>query len=460
MTQKYEYPKGTNILAFSTEIGELSIPLKLVSFFEWIVERGFSVWLVGGVVRDFLMGKPPKDWDIATDASFDDLKKSGFKTIPLGARFGILDVIVDKYIVEVTDIRKTTESGDIESDLARRDFTINAMAVEYPSGKLLDPFRGIKDLKRKKLRAVLKPEERFSEDPLRIIRAARFVSELGFKIVPSTLQAMKTVAPGISRVAIERIREEMFRILLGAEVFEAFEILRKVNAFPYFFPEILEGWRKKQNEFHKYSIYYHILHTVANVTPKLRVRLAALFHDIGKARCRIRKGGKFHFYGHEKESELIAREVLTRWRVSSALIDDVCILVRNHMVYGFDRWSDSAIRRLISRLGEDLIDDFLELIKADRISHGTKNGADIHEVEVLRDRIYEQIRRHRLFSVKDLAINGHDVMEILGLKEGPQVGKILHYLYKHVLEKPQDNRKDILISIMLSKFAGPAQGPL
>ncbi len=444
-----------DIFEFPTEIGKLPIPQRIISFFDWLLQKGFSVWIVGGVIRDYLNGVSPKDWDIATDAPYEILKDTDHRIVPVGARFGIVDVLIDDYVVEVANIKATSEEGSIESDLARRDFTVNAMAIEYPSGKFLDPFGGKRDLKLKRLRAVLDAEKRFLEDPVRILRGARFVSQHGFRVVPSTFMAMKSLSKNLSNVAVERIRDEVFKILTGNNFFEAMEILRKAKALESFLPELLEGWRKKQNEFHKYSIYYHILHTVSNAPPRLRVRLAALLHDIGKPRVRIRKDGKFRFYGHEKESESMAREILLRWKAPLSLIEDVCKLVRNHMAYDFNKWSDAAIRRLISRLGEHLIEDFIDLVKADRIAHGFSDEKGIKEIENLHKRINEQIEKYKLFSIKDLAVNGHDVMKVLHIKEGPEVGQVLRYLYNHVLNRPQDNKREVLIPLMLARFSKP-----
>ncbi len=447
-----------DIFKFPTEIGKLPVPCRIISFFDWLLQRGFSVWIVGGVIRDYLNHESPKDWDIATDAPYEVLEDSGYRVVPVGARFGIVDVLIDSYVVEVANIKATSQGGNIESDLERRDFTINAMAIEYPSGKLLDFFGGRRDLKFKRLRAVKDAEKRFSEDPLRILRGARFVSQYGFHIVPSTFTAMKSLSRNLSSVAVERIRDEMFRIITGSNVFDAIEILRKAKALEVFFPELLEGWRKKQNEFHKFSIYYHILHTVSVAPPRLKVRLAALLHDIGKPRVRIKKDGKFRFYGHEKESERMARDILLRWKAPFELIEDVCKLVRNHMAYDFSKWSDAAIRRLISRLGEHLVDDFVDLVKADRVAHGFSDKKGTEEIEDLRRRINKQIEKYRLFSIRDLAVNGRDVMNVLKINEGPEVGQVLRYLYNHVLNRPQDNKREILVSLMLAKFSKPDPG--
>lgn len=436
------------MMTLHTDIGKFEIPSEVHQFLEWLTMHGYRVWLIGGIVRDWLMNTTPKDWDVATDALSCTILSSPFRTYPLGIRFGVVNVVTENHTIEIACIRETIGSTHIEEDLARRDFTMNAMAVAYPAGTFTDLFGGLRDLKNKRLRAVRNPEDRFSEDPLRILRGARFVSTDNFHITRSTFSAMKPVAPLIRHVAIERIRDELLRIILGDNVVEAFDVLRKTGALQVFLPELLEGWRKKQNEFHKYDIYHHILHTVARAPKRVRVRLAALLHDIAKPRVRTRRRGRFRFYGHEKLGEDMARDILTRWRVSGKLTEEVSILIRHHMIHGIEKWSDAAVRRLINRVGKDLIEDFLDLLKADRCAHGTRTNETIDEINFLEKRIKHQIASHRVLSLKDLVVNGHDVMRILNIGPGSQVGKILRAIHNHILIYPQDNRREILIQLI------------
>lgn len=435
---------------FHTDLGPIEIPQALQSFLNWLVRSNYRVWIVGGAVRDWIRGKDPKDWDVATDAPSTFIVDSPFKTYAVGARFGVVDVHVQNYIIEVTCIGESAGSDMIEKDLERRDFTVNALAVSYPEGKLFDLFGGMKDLEHKRLRAVKDPILRFKEDPLRILRAARFVSADDFHITPATFAAMKVTAPLIKGVAVERIRDEVLKIIMGANVVGGIELLRRCGALKEFFPELLEGRRKKQNIHHKYDIYNHILQTVSLSPQRLRVRLAALFHDIAKPRVRIRKGGRFRFFGHEKLSESMAREIMERWKAPHRLINEVCVLIRNHMVHNVEKWSDAAIRRLIHRVGEELMDDFLDLLRADRRAHGTSGDKSVAEIDLLGKRIKEELHSHRFLSRHDLAINGYDVMKAFKMEPGPEVGRMLDRAFRHVLKHPEDNRKDRLLELLKS----------
>lgn len=423
----------------------LSLPAGLQELVGWLRSRGFSSWLVGGAVRNALLSLPPKDWDIITDATEEDLFSSPFKTVGVGARFGVVLVILNDMPVEVACIKKTTPLGTIEADLARRDFTINSIAVSFDSGELVDLFGGLGDLRKGLIRAVEDPKTRFREDPLRVLRAARFASEYGFAVERKTYYAMRDTSVLLDRVAIERVRDEFFRLLAGDHVREGLELLRKSGAFKVIFPEILEGWMKKQNSFHSFHIYRHIVEAVAHAPSRLRIRLAALFHDIAKPRVRRKIDGRFRFFGHEKLGAEMAREILTRWKASKSLVDEVVALVKNHMVHNIDKWSDGAIRRLINRLGTDLLEDFFDLLRADRLAHGV-DPADTTDIDLLRKRVQEVGNYPR--SLKELTVDGNDVMTILGVGSGPHVGYVLRTLHRHVLDHPEDNSRELLLEMI------------
>ena len=436
---------------------DLPIPPELSDFLHWLKERGFSVWIVGGAVRDALLGFPPKDWDVITDAPCDVIMSSPYRTVAVGARFGVIVVVLNDMTVEVACIGKTTSIGTLEADLARRDFTINAIAVPVEIGEgdshgctvgaIIDLFGGVKDLKRGIIRGVIDPEARFKEDPLRVLRAARFVAEYGFTVEQETYRAMKKTSSYLKGVAIERVRDEFFKLIVGNWVREGLEALRTSRAFEAFFPEILEGWMKRQNGFHKFHIYRHIVETVAYTPPRLRVRLAALFHDIAKPRARKKLNGRFRFFGHEALSAEMTVEILNRWKTNHTLIEEVATLVKNHMIYNVSQWSDGAIRRLINRVGNDLIEDLLDLLYADRLAHGV-DPSDTQEVELLKNRIAQIQSSEYPKSVKSLAVNGNDVMAVLNIGPCPAVGKILKALYQHVLDHPEDNNRDVLLAMI------------
>ncbi len=409
-------------------------------------DKGYELWLVGGAVRDYLLEENPADWDFSTNASPERLQEilsPSYRVVTFGLRHGTIHVVTQDGLVEITSWM-ANGYGDAFKDLARRDFTINAMAVTYPDGKLVDPFRGRKDLGAKRLRGVGNPLERFDEDPVRLLRAARFVSRYGFRVSPKTVRAMRSAAPCLTRVAVERVRAEIWKLLVGPHVVEALELCRRTGLTAVFFPELLEGWKKKQNAYHRYDIYRHTLQCVQFSPLRLRVRLAALLHDIGKPRVRRKVRGAFRFYGHEKLSAHMASEILARWLTPKKLAEEVVTLVENHMVHSTDSWKDGAVRRLIHRVGPSLMEDFLDLLRADRRAHGTTDEP-LKDVERLSLRIRRILDEAPVLTPKALAINGRDVMSITGVAQGPEVGRILQKAFHMVLQDPAKNNRSFLL---------------
>ncbi len=414
---------------------------------DFLIQAGYAFWVVGGAVRDVLAGREPSDWDFSTDAPLsvlEDLVWPEFKVVPVGVRHGTVHVLTPDGPMEVTSWMDNG-CGSLDKDLERRDFTINAMAVSYPRGTALDPYGGLSDLRKKRLRGVRDPLERFREDPLRTLRAARFAATLGFHVTPKTMRALRDTASGISLVAWERIREEMFKLLVGARAVDGLELMRRSGVARVVIPELLEGFRKKQNRYHAHDIYRHTLQTVHWCPRRLRVRLAALFHDIAKPRVRKRINGVFRFFGHEKASADLARTIMERWLVPKKLMEEVIVLVRNHMLHDTDRWKDGAVRRLICRVGEPLLDDLLDLVTADRMAHGTDH-CDVGGVVRLRVRVQKILQERSVFERTALAVNGRDVMDVLGLSPGPQVGEVLRKIHDLVLEDPAKNNREYLLS--------------
>ncbi|ROQ93466.1 CCA tRNA nucleotidyltransferase [Desulfosoma caldarium] len=422
---------------------------------ERLRQAGYAVWLVGGAVRDHVLGVPPADWDFSTNAPTQDILtilSPPYRVVTFGLRHGTAHVVTPDGMVEITSWALNGHGG-IDKDLERRDLTINALAVSYPDGTLLDPFGGLKDLKARRLRGVVNPLERFREDPLRPLRAARLVSRYGFQVSRKTRAAMRDAAPWLRHVAVERIRDEFWKLLLGPHVMEGLDLCRRSGLMAVFLPELLEGWRKKQNSYHRYDIYRHTLLCVHHSPAQLRVRLAALLHDIGKPRVRAKVGGTYRFYGHEKQSALMARDILERWLTSKKLTDDVVLLVENHMVHDTDAWKDAAVRRLIRRVGLPLVDDLLELMRADRLAHGVPSEA-LNGVERLRARIRRILDEKPALSPKALAINGRDVMQVTGTPQGPEVGHILNQAFQLVLRDPAKNDRDFLLKWLEEKAMG------
>lgn len=425
-------------------LGSLRVPEDVWRLLDRLHRSGHGVWLVGGAVRDALLGKLPHDWDLATDAGIQRVAALFARVVPVGLRHGTVQVLTADRAVEVTAVSPAGAAG-LAVDLARRDFTVNAMAVAYPDGLLHDPHGGRKDLAARRLRAVGQARDRFLDDPLRVLRLARLIAQLGFRVERGTLRAAAAESARLGQVAVERIRDEMLKLLVGEEVRAGLAVFRRTGAMRAVLPELLEGVRRKQNAFHRFDIYRHMVETVAAAPRRERVRLAALLHDIAKPRVRFRQGGTFHFYGHENQSAAMAGEILRRWRLPEKTLVQVQTLVRNHMLTDTERWSDAAIRRLIVRTGPDLIPDLLDLARADRSTH-TQAEDLVREIDRLEHRIHDQLENKVPLALSDLAIGGREVMTVLDLKPGPAVGRILQAARAWVLDDPKNNRRDRLLA--------------
>jgi poly(A) polymerase/tRNA nucleotidyltransferase (CCA-adding enzyme) len=425
-------------------------------------DSGLQAYLVGGCVRDLCLGKKPNDWDIATNALPERVQELFEHTRPTGIEHGTVTVICRSTPVEVTTYRVESEysdfrrpdrvefTGDIEADLARRDFTINALAMGR-EGELIDCFEGVRDLKRGLIRAVGSPAERFQEDALRMMRAVRFAAQLGFSIDGATFDAIRANCQLLQHVSVERIRDEFTKLLMSDSPAYAVELLKEGGLLQQFLPEILEGVCFKQNRHHKYNVWEHNLlaleHIANNAPQKLQLRLAALLHDVAKPRTLVvDEAGRRHFYHHETEGEKLTQKILRRLRYDNKTIKDVCHLVRHHLsLHHYPDMSDAAIRRLIRRVGLDYLDDLLYLRAADRAASGTKKGPISGGTQVLLQRIEKVLAEDAAFGLKDLAVDGHDVMEEAGLSPGPLVGSILEELLEEVLDEPEKNTREYLL---------------
>ena len=424
------------------------IPSVVLDISRRLIRNGCQAFIVGGALRDSLLGCQAKDWDVATDATpemVDDL----FRDITrFDLKHGTVTLVTRGRHFEVTTFRGTRGYGaSIEEDLAHRDFTLNAIAYDVTHKRIMDPFGGKQDMKKRVIRAVLNPLDRFNEDPLRMMRAIRFSLELGYSIDPETLAAINSMAQVIDRVATERIRDELLRILLVSKPSAGFNLMRKTGLLKMILPELLEGYRKRQNYYHKYTIYRHTMETVDSIERDPILRLSALFHDVAKPRVRRKVKGRWRFLGHADASAELAREIMIRLRFSNEEITRITRQVSNHMFGYRKELSDRAVRRFIRRVGVDNIDGLMRLRRADDLAHGWGRGFE-SEIEEFRDRINAQIKKSYPFTLSHLAVNGHDVMNTLGLQPGPKVGKTLNQLLELVIEKPAYNQKDKLIEIL------------
>jgi len=432
-------------------------PAALHSLIERFAARGAACQLVGGSVRDLILEREIEDWDIATDATPEEVAALFERTTLLHARHGTTQVRVGDRAFEVTTYRVDGPysdgrhpdfvrfSSDLSEDLARRDFTINAMAYDPIRGEFIDPFGGLGDLEGKILRTVGDPDQRFREDALRLLRAARFVAHLELTVDAATHRALAREAKGIDRIAGERIREEILKILKADRPSVAIEILRECGILARILPELQAGFRVPQNEFHAYDVYDHSL-AACDHSPRDKplVRLAALLHDVGKVPCREERDERVTFYGHERIGARMVESRLRRLRFPNRELRHVTHLIDQHMFHYEEEWSDSAVRRFIARVGVDSLGDLFDLRVADSMAKGP-NEDPPEDLGELKKRIDDEIAKENAFTIRDLAVTGNDLKKRLNIDEGPLVGRLLGMLLQHVLEDGEANRRETLM---------------
>jgi poly(A) polymerase/tRNA nucleotidyltransferase (CCA-adding enzyme) len=425
-----------------------SIPTFVAFILERLKHAGHQAFIVGGAVRNIFLQLPIVDWDITTSAQTKEIKTIFNDIRCFSLKHDTVTLVRSGRHFEVTTFKGQADC--LEDDLARRDFTINAMALDPERIEILDPFEGRMDIRRKLIRAVGDPQIRFQEDPLRLLRAVRLATELGFLIETKTLETLTCLAPSLRKVAPERIREELIKVLMSPNPSMGFNLMRRTGLLKQFLPELLEGYRKRQNARHRHTIYKHIMETIDRTEPVKFLRLTALFHDIAKPRVRENIEGEWRFFGHEDASADLAAEILDRLRFPRLMIGKVTNLIRHHMIDYHSQWSAAAVRRLIRRVGPENIMDLMRFRGADIFAHGLDNQEAILLNE-LEGRIKNQIKNSVPTQTQDLAINGITVMEILGLSAGPEVGRILGELMEKVIDNPDLNTKSSLIAILEQK---------
>ena len=428
-------------------------------------EDGHEAAFVGGCVRDLLRGIPVADWDVGTSARPEAVLRLFPRAIPTGLKHGTVTIPTPDGPCEVTTYR--VESGysdarrpdevefvrDVTRDLARRDFTVNAMAWDPDTGVLVDPFGGRADLERRRIRAVGNALDRFREDGLRPMRAARFAATLEFDLEAETEAALGPSRDRLALVAPERIRDELMKMLLARTPSRGLEVLRRTGLLDTVLPELQGCVAVPQNRHHAYDVYFHTLHALdAAPAEKPIVRLAALFHDVGKPLTRAERAGDATFYNHEFESVRLAEEAMTRLRFSRETLTRVSHLVRHHMFDYRPEWTAAAVRRFVRNVGPDHIADLFDLRIADNIGNGLKTGFP-HYLEELRTRVEEILAAREALSLRDLEIDGGDVMRELGLAPGPRVGRILDRLLEEVIEDPGRNRREWLLRRVREGFS-------
>lgn len=439
---------------------KIVVPEEVIAVSKMLAEAGFEAYLVGGCVRDMLLVREPKDWDVATDAKPAEVQKLfpesvyendfgtvGVKTESEDLRVKIIEITTYRIEGKYTDQRHPDEvkfATNVEDDLSRRDFTVNAMAMDM-KGDVIDPFGGARDIKERALRTVGASEERFSEDALRLMRAVRFSVELDFEIEMNTRRAIIKLAGGLEAIAKERIRDELTKILMTPNAAKGIILLEELDLLRYVLPELREGIGVGQNKHHIYTIFEHnvrALDYAARENYSLVVRMASLLHDVGKPKVKGGVGADATFYQHEYVGARMAVKALDRLRFSKDFVEQVAHLVRMHMFY-YDTGviSPAGVRRLVVRVGPENIDDLLKVREADRIGSGVKKAVPYRLRHLLF--MIEKVKRDPL-SPKMLALRGDDLMPLLNLPQSRRVGWILNALMEEVIDDPEKNEKKYL----------------
>jgi len=439
------------------------IPSEVKDVLAALEKAGFSAYAVGGAVRDIIIGREPKDWDVATSASPEEIIKifpdsvyeNSFGTVGVKTRsenksVSVIEVTTFRKEGKYTDFRHPDEvkfSDKLEDDLSRRDFTVNAMAVSS-SGEITDPFGGRDDIKKKTIRTVGDPDKRFGEDALRLMRAIRFAAELGFDIDPETFSAIVSNADLLSKIAEERIRDEFAKMMMSEGAGPAWGIVQmeKTGIMKHVIPELLEGIGVTQNKHHIYTVWEHNLRALdyaAKSGASLEVRIASLLHDVGKPRSKAGDGPDATFHSHEMIGAKMAKKIMERLKFSGEISGRVVHLVRHHLFYyNVGEVTEAGVRRFISRVGEENIDDLFKIREADRIGSGVPKAVP-YKTRHLRFMIDKV--RHDPISPKMLKTDGVKLMEHLKIVPGPKVGMILGILLEDVLDEPNRNDEKHLL---------------
>ncbi len=434
---------------------KFKLPETIIKVLDHLETPGFEAYIVGGAIRDLLTGKAVTDWDFTTNATPEQIQ-SVFPDSYYDNKFGTVGVkIAEDLVVEVTTYRSESGYSDrrrpdsvtwgktIHEDLKRRDFTINAMAINK-SQQIVDPFGGQKDLQNKIVRAVGDPKKRFGEDALRMMRAIRIASQLGFMIEANTLKAITKQSHLIKQIAKERVRDELLKIIASPFPKEGIMLLFNAGLLEHIIPELIATRDITQSGHHTKDVWNHSLDALAaSPSPEPTVRLATLLHDIGKPRVRA-LGGKnteVTFYNHEVVGARMAKTIARRLKLSKKQIDLLWLLVRWHMFQYEPKMTDKAIRRFIARVGRENINRMIMLRVGDRVGGGSK--ASSWRLREFQERIKQVL--YKPFDINDLKVDGNDIMQILNLPPGPRIGEILKKLFNEVADDAKKNDRDYLL---------------
>lgn len=434
---------------------KIDLPVDVEKIIQKLNSNGHEAYAVGGCIRDVILGRSPEDWDITTSAMPDEVKEIFNRTVDTGIQHGTVTVLIGKIGYEVTTYRIDGEYEDsrrpkkvefvnsLKEDLKRRDFTINAMAYNHEEG-LIDKFGGIEDIRKKVVKCVGKPKERFKEDALRILRAVRFSAQLSFDIDLNTQEAIEKMAYRLKHISKERIQVEMDKLIMSDNPWKIRDAYQ-LGVMEYVMPEFSLMMKTEQNSvFHDRSVGEHTIKVLCNIKKNHFLRWAALLHDVGKPYVKTTDSeGRDHFYGHDEKGYLIAKKILRDLKFDNRTTDYVSRMVRIHN-YKIGM-NEASVRKSISVIGEDIYEYFLELRRADmegKSSHAIIGSMEKYEYLQETYKIIKE--KGDCLSLKDLTIKGHDLIE-LGIKPGRQMGEILNDLLNHVLENPNMNQKELLL---------------
>jgi len=441
---------------------QFTVPEEVKNVSRALSRAGFENFLVGGCVRDLVIGKTPRDWDIATSAKPEEIIGLFPKTF-YENEYGTVGVVNENTkdetlrTIEVTPYRLESGYSDfrrpdkvewgktIKDDLARRDFTMNALAYSIKTEELLDPFRGQEDIKKKLIRTVGLPEERFGEDALRMLRAVRLASELNFAVELETQTAIAKHAGLLEHISRERVRDEFTKIVASDAPALALDLAARLGLLKSISPEFEKGIGVEQNQAHAYTVWEHLLRTLNHAAKRNfppHVRLAAFIHDVAKPHTRVWKNNQWTFYGHEVIGARLAKKILENLRFPRDTIEKTVKLVRWHMFFSdTEKITPSAVRRIVRNVGVDLIWDLVNLRTADRIGTGRPKETP-YRLRKYKSMIEEVLRDP--ISVKQLALDGTDIMKLTDADAGPHIGFILEILLSEVLEHPELNAREYL----------------
>jgi tRNA nucleotidyltransferase (CCA-adding enzyme) len=461
-----------------------AIPAAIIDVCQRLHQAGYEAWVVGGAVRDLILGRPAQDFDVATAARPEQVAQvfGRRRTIPTGERHGTVTVLIGdgeaRHQVEVTTFRGEGAYSDgrrpdavefvrdLVQDLERRDFTINALALEPITAELADPFGGLVDLAARTLRAVGDPRARFREDGLRVMRAVRFAAQLEFTLDLATEAAIPQALDVFRKVSQERVRDELLKLLAAPRPSIGLRLMQRTGLLGEVLPELCEAVGLHQNRYHTYDVWEHTVVAV-DETPgtedgRALVRLGTLLHDVGKPRTAAPREGspdENTFFGHDAVGAEMADTICRRLKLPNRDRERVVALVRHHMFWYSPEWTDATVRRFIGRVGLDVIPDLFALRAGDVRARGRGESPGV-EIDELKARIEREVEAERALKVTDLAVDGKDVMRVLSCPPGRIVGEVLRHLLERVIEDPALNDRERLTALIpeVARETAPGNG--